>query len=137
MTEAPRQEWPRELWMAEREEHDQGVVTAVLSEHATVARFPGDIERDREFHRYVDGDIHESLERYYKNQLEAARTADSAALTVLKQMIRCCCACNWGDEDELAVSLWLRAERLTGEPLPAADHPDNLDARKRLEPNNG
>ena len=56
-------EWPREIWMGEREEYDQGVVTAVLSEHATVARWEGDKERDREFHRYVDADIHESAER--------------------------------------------------------------------------
>ncbi|MEO1950873.1 hypothetical protein [Thioclava sp.] len=66
-------EWPREIWMAERDEHDQGVVSAVLSEHATVARFAGDKERDREFHRYVDADIHESAERYYEAKLEEMR----------------------------------------------------------------
>ena len=68
-------EWPREIWMGEREEHDQGVVTAVLSEHATVARWEGDKERDREFHRYVDADIHESAERYYKARIAAAEAA--------------------------------------------------------------
>jgi len=69
-------DWPREIWMAEREDHDQGVVTAtVFDPDATVARFPGDTDRDRAFHRYVDGDIHDSMERYYQHQLEAERTA--------------------------------------------------------------
>ena len=68
-------DWPREIWMAEREDHDQGIVTAVLSEHATVARFPGDGEREREFHRYVDADIFESAEKYYKGEIEKLRDA--------------------------------------------------------------
>jgi hypothetical protein len=80
MTDAPNPmpdeiEWPREIWMAERDEHDQGVVSAVLSEHATVARFEGDVERDREFHRYIDADIYDSAERYWK-----ARTDHHLAL---------------------------------------------------------
>ncbi|MBD3738585.1 MAG: hypothetical protein IE938_19285 [Pseudomonas balearica] len=64
-------EWPREIFMGEREDYDQGVVTAVLSEWATVPRFEGD--DDRAFHRYVDGDILDSQERYFKAELEAAR----------------------------------------------------------------
>lgn len=64
-------EWPREIWMREREDHDQGVVSAVLSEHATIARWEGDKERDTEFHRYVDGDIYDSAERYHKHRIEA------------------------------------------------------------------
>lgn len=67
-------EWPREIWMAEREEHDQGVVSAVLSEHATIARWEGDTERDREFHRYIDADIYESAEKCWKHRAEAMRT---------------------------------------------------------------
>lgn len=63
-------EWPREIWMAERDDHDQGVVSAVLSEHATIARFEGDTEHDREFHRYVDGDIFDSSERYWRARLD-------------------------------------------------------------------
>lgn len=62
--------WPREIWMAEREEHDQGVVSAVLSEHATVARFPGDRDREREFHRYIDADIYESAEKYWQTRVK-------------------------------------------------------------------
>ncbi|MDD9730883.1 hypothetical protein PVW46_13275 [Mameliella sp. AT18] len=61
--------WPREIWMAEREEHDQGVVTAVLSEWGTVPRWEGDKERDREFHRYVDADIHESADKYWRARI--------------------------------------------------------------------
>lgn len=75
MTEPDVNEWPREIFMAERDAHDQGVVTAVLSEHATIARREGDKERDRDFHRYVDGDIHDTAERYYQTQLEAERTS--------------------------------------------------------------
>lgn len=75
MTDQAQIEWPREIWMAERQEHDQGVVSAVLSEFATVARFEGDKERDRDFHRYVDADIYESAEKYYESQLAAERTA--------------------------------------------------------------
>lgn len=70
MSEPDSIEWPREIWMAEREDHDQGVVSAVLSEHATVARFEGDKERDREFHRYVDGDIFDSQAKYYAAERE-------------------------------------------------------------------
>ena len=73
MTDLDKTEWPREIWMAERDEYDQGVVTAVLSEYATVARWEGDKERDRDFHRYVDADILESQERYYRPQIEYAR----------------------------------------------------------------
>lgn len=73
-------EWPREIWMAEREEYDQGVVTAVLSEHATLTRFEGDTERDREFHRYVDGDIHDSAEKYWRARLETQRERLIAAV---------------------------------------------------------
>lgn len=75
MTEAPQQEWPREIWMREREDHDQGVVSAVLSLHATVARFDGCPETDRKFHGYVDQDILTSTERYYETKLEEMRTA--------------------------------------------------------------
>ena len=64
--------WPREIWAAERDEFDPTGIY-VLSEHATIARFAGDHERDREFHRYVDADILESTERYYKAQLESER----------------------------------------------------------------
>jgi hypothetical protein len=68
-------EWPREIWMAECEDHGQGVVSAVLSVHATVARWEGDKEREREFHRYVDEDIFETTERYWKERAEKAEAA--------------------------------------------------------------
>lgn len=68
-------EWPREIWMAERERYDLGVVSAVLSEFATVARWEGDKEREREFHRYVDEDIFETTERYWKERAEKAEAA--------------------------------------------------------------
>lgn len=84
MSEPPRQEWPREIWMAERDEYDQGVVSAVLSEHATVARWEGDGERDRDFHRYIDADIHDSAERYFLSMLLNARSALEEAHDALR-----------------------------------------------------
>lgn len=71
--------WPREIWMAEREPHDQGVVTAVLSEFGaqvrSVPRYEGDTEVWREHHRYVDGDIYDGAERYWRERVDAL-TAD-------------------------------------------------------------
>ncbi|WP_065325831.1 hypothetical protein [Tritonibacter mobilis] len=83
-------EWPREIWMAERDEHDQGVVRAVLSEHATVARWEGDSERDREFHHYIDADIYVSAQRYHDTKL-AAITAERD--TLAKQAEDCARTC--------------------------------------------
>lgn len=60
--------WPPEIWMAERDDYDQGLVYAVLSEEATISRWAGDQERDCEFHKYVDADIYESAERYWKHK---------------------------------------------------------------------
>lgn len=64
--------WPREIWAAEMDEFEPSG-TYVCSEFATVPRWEGDKERDRTFQRYVDGDIYDSLERYYKAQLQSER----------------------------------------------------------------
>jgi hypothetical protein len=77
MSDKPQ--WPREIWMREREDYDQGVVSAVLSELATIARYEGDTERDADFHRYVDGDIYDSAEKYHVARIEAL-TAERDAL---------------------------------------------------------
>ena len=61
--------WPRELWMRKPKYHDQGVVQAVLSEHATIARYEGD-ERYVDHHHYIDADIYNSAEAYWKHQNE-------------------------------------------------------------------
>ncbi|MFQ6550469.1 hypothetical protein AADZ90_021205 [Aestuariibius sp. 2305UL40-4] len=64
-------QWPKELWAAEnpdnapRGEH-------VFSEFATVPQWEGD---EREYHRYVDADVHESAERYFKHQVRGIRDA--------------------------------------------------------------
>ena len=75
-------DWPNEIWMAELEEHHNGQATAVLSEFATVARFEGCPDTDREFHRYVDGDTFASQEAHYKallkNERESRRRLDAA-----------------------------------------------------------
>jgi hypothetical protein len=65
--------------MAERDDHDQGIVSAVLSEHATVARWAGDSERDKEYHHYIDMDVYDSAEKYHAARYDAL-AADNAAL---------------------------------------------------------
>ncbi|MEO3479358.1 hypothetical protein AAFO90_16950 [Phaeobacter sp. CAU 1743] len=37
----------------------------VCSEFATVPRWEGDEERDRDWQRYIDADVHDSLKRYH------------------------------------------------------------------------
>lgn len=69
--------WPEEIWMAELGEHHNGTGMVVLSQFATVPRWEGDDERDCDFQRYVDADIHESAERYYKDQIAKLRSAIS------------------------------------------------------------
>jgi len=64
-------EWPREIWAAAKGEHEPRG-EHVFSQHATVPRWEGD---DAEFHRYVDGDMYDSQEAYYKNMLEGEREA--------------------------------------------------------------
>jgi hypothetical protein len=74
MSDAPEDaKWPREIFAAEIK-HDEHEVTGiyVTSEFATVARYEGDAEREREFQRYVDGDIYDSAEKYWKNRADIA-----------------------------------------------------------------
>lgn len=85
MTDTKNIEWPREIWMAEREDYDQGVVSAVLSEWATVPRWNGDTERDREFHRYIDADIYDSAELYHNQRRENLLTKHNAATKLMQQ----------------------------------------------------
>lgn len=125
MTNDNKIEWPREIWMAERDDHDQGVVSAVLSEHATVARFEADKERDREFHRYVDGDIYDSAEKYHRTLLDEAKAerdvykarvdhlqSTVTALTNAEATARC-------DALEEALSCIEKIRALTCEPKPS------------------
>lgn len=57
--------WPREIWMLARDEDDQGYTCASLSE------FGGGDEAD--LHRYVDADIHDSAEKYWRARLVDAK----------------------------------------------------------------
>ncbi|MGQ3486078.1 hypothetical protein [Roseovarius pacificus] len=83
-------EWPREIWLAELDQHHNGQAHAALSEHATVPRWEGDEERDREFHMYVDADIHDSAERYQTERLrialERAEKAENELALVTAQL---------------------------------------------------
>lgn len=95
MVDTKNIEWPREIWMAERDDHDQGVVSAVLSVHATVARWEGDAERDREFHRYVDADIYDSAEKYHNQRLENLLAHHNAATHLMRQAHAVMRQCGW------------------------------------------
>lgn len=95
MTDTKNIEWPREIWMAEREDYDQGVVSAVLSEWATVPRWNGDTERDREFHRYIDADIYDSAELYHNQRRENLLTKHNAATKLMQQAHAVMRQCGW------------------------------------------
>jgi hypothetical protein len=72
-------EWPREIWLEELDEHHNGRGYVVLSQAATIMRHEGDLSRDCEFQRYVDGDIHESAEKYWQSRIEALTAERDAA----------------------------------------------------------
>ena len=84
-TSAEAVEWPREIWMAERDDHDQGIVSAVLSEHATVARWAGDSERDKEYHHYIDMDVYDSAEKYHAARYDALAAERDALRAAIKR----------------------------------------------------
>ena len=67
MSEAPEHNWLREIWAKMPDECDVNGMYQFSAE-ATIARFEGD---EDEYQKYVDADILESSEKYYKHQLEA------------------------------------------------------------------
>ncbi|MBL3594095.1 hypothetical protein JMM63_00630 [Rhodovulum sulfidophilum] len=71
-------QWPREIWAAQSDPDDANG-RHVFSVHATIPRFEGDSERDCAFHRYVDGDIVDSADRYRREMLTALRARAEAA----------------------------------------------------------
>lgn len=79
--------WPRQIWAAEKGEQDP-TGWHVFSEHATVARYEGDKEFEREFHRYVDGDIFDSQTRYFQHQLAILRGQGSPIVALLPFALR-------------------------------------------------
>ncbi|PTW38816.1 hypothetical protein [Rhodovulum kholense] len=87
-------QWPREIWAAQPDPDDADG-RHVFSEHATVPRWEGD--RDCAFHRYVDGDITGSQERYFREMLSAARARAEAAEGFLR---RIAAAPLWNEPDE-------------------------------------
>ena len=78
-------EWPREIWMAELDRHHNGTGMVVLSEHATVARWEGDDERDRDFHGYIDADIYNSAEKYWRRRFEAMEAENKRLRGMIKR----------------------------------------------------
>lgn len=77
-THEARVEWPRAIWAGERVP-DEISGYHVFSVHATIPRFDGDIEREREFHCYVDADIFDSEQRYHEHQRAAISAERDAA----------------------------------------------------------
>lgn len=92
------QDWPREVWLAELDEHRNGRGEVVTPVHSTVARYEGCPKTDRDFHEYVDKHILDSTERYYKAKLAEAR---NAALEEASMMVAQICI---GDLDAPAGS---------------------------------
>jgi len=84
-THEPRVEWPRAIWAGERMP-DEISGYHVFSEHATIARFDGDIECEREFHCYVDADIFDSEQRYHEHQRAAIATERDALRTEVERL---------------------------------------------------
>lgn len=85
------QDWPREIWLAELDEHHNGSGMVVLSKFATVPRWEGDDERDCPFQRYVDSDIYESAEKYFSeksNELRAEIARLQAQIETAKEALR-------------------------------------------------
>ncbi len=76
--------WPREIWMQDLDEHHNGLAFAVLSEHATIPRWEGDVNRECAFHRYVDADIHDSADRYYRHRIEELEAKLAKAVEALE-----------------------------------------------------
>lgn len=76
MTDSKAPNWAREIFAAEIK-HDGHEVsgTYVLSEHATLPRWDGDDERDRQWQCYVDKDIYDSAEKYWRQRVDAEREA--------------------------------------------------------------
>lgn len=63
--------WPREIWAFEVDHSAfETSGTYALSEFATMPRFEGDNERDRDSKRYIDADILESSEKYHAQRYE-------------------------------------------------------------------
>ena len=107
MTETQQNpEWPKEIWLAEREEHDQGCLSAYLSQIGGLAD-----------HRYIDADIYESADRYWRERAEKAEAERDAAealnarhLAEIEQLRAL--------TKPLADTLWLQEEPNSREDLP-------------------
>lgn len=82
ITDEPQ--WPREIWCAPVGEYEFSG-DYVLSEWATVPRWEGDTERDRDWHRFIDADIYESADKYWRFRLEAQEALLREAMEALER----------------------------------------------------
>ncbi len=57
----------------------------MFSEFATVPRWEGD--RDREFHRYIDADIFDSADKYWKERHATAEANLADAIEALEGLV--------------------------------------------------
>lgn len=86
MSDAEQPQWPREIWCAPVGEHEFSG-DYVLSEWATVPRWEGDTERDRDWHRFIDADIYDSADKYWRARLEAQEALLREAMEALHQYV--------------------------------------------------
>lgn len=86
MSDAEQPQWPREIWCAPVGEYEFSG-DYVLSEWATVPRWEGDTERDRDWHRFIDADIYDSADKYWRSRLEAQEALLREAMAALHQYI--------------------------------------------------
>jgi len=84
MSDAEQPQWPREIWCAPVGEHEFSG-DYVLSEWATVPRWEGDTERDRDWHRFIDADIYDSADKYWRDRLEAQEALLKEVMAVLER----------------------------------------------------
>lgn len=106
---APEIEWPREIWMAELDEHHNGTGMVVLSVHATLPRWEGDDERDCEFQKYVDADIYDSANRYHEAKLGESRAEIDRLNSVLNAVM---CDAAWTPKHPACEKIMQRIKEL-------------------------
>lgn len=71
MSDMTEIEWPREIWAFAIDYSEfETSGTYATSQFATIPRWEGDSERERPVQRYVDGDVYDSADRYWRERVE-------------------------------------------------------------------
>lgn len=117
MSDAEQPQWPREIWCAPVGEYEFSG-DYVLSEWATVPRWEGDTERDRDWHRFIDADIYASADKYWRARLEAQEALLREAMAALGKLHHAVCG-------ETGFAQCVRDDSKTLYPWPALDVADH------------